>query len=112
MFWLTAIVRPFKLSDVYERLISEGVGGMTVTEVKGFGNQRADTEIYRGNTYTSRFVPKVKIELAVCEQDLDQIVQSIVEASQTGNPGDGKIFVYKLEQALRIRTGEVDLEAI
>ena len=112
MFWLTAIVRPFKLSDVYERLLSDGVGGMTVTEVKGFGNQRADTEIYRGNTYTSRFVPKVKIELAVCEKDLEQVIQSIIEASKTGNPGDGKIFVYKLEQTLRIRTGEVDLEAI
>lgn len=112
MYWLTAIVRPFKLSDVYERLLSDGVGGMTVTEVKGFGNQRADTEIYRGNAYTSRFVPKVKIELAVSEKDLERVVQSIVESSQTGSPGDGKIFVYKLEQALRIRTGEVDLEAI
>lgn len=112
MYWLTAIVRPFKLSDVYERLVSEGVGGMTVTEVKGFGNQRADTEVYRGNSYTSRFVPKVKIELAVSETELDRIIQSIVDVSQTGNPGDGKIFVYKLEQALRIRTEEVDLDAI
>lgn len=112
MYWLTAIVRPFKLSDVYERLVSEGVGGMTVTEVKGFGNQRADTEVYRGNSYTSRFVPKVKIELAVSETELDRIIQSIVDVSQTGNPGDGKIFVYTLEQALRIRTEEVDLDAI
>lgn len=112
MYWLTAIVRPFKLSEVYERLVSEGVGGMTVSEVKGFGNQRADTEIYRGNTYSSRFVPKVKIELAVSESELDRVVQCVVEASKTGNPGDGKIFVYKLEQTLRIRTGEVDLEAI
>ena len=112
MFWLTAIVRPFKLSDVYEQLLSDGVGGMTVTEVKGFGNQRADTEIYRGNTYTSRFVPKVKIEMAVCEKDLERVIQTIVDASKTGNPGDGKIFVHKLESALRIRTGEIDLEAL
>jgi nitrogen regulatory protein PII len=112
MYWLIAIVRPFKLSDVYDRLISEGVGGMTVTEVKGFGNQRADTEIYRGNAYTSHFVAKIKIEVAVCEEELDRVIESIVEVSKTGSPGDGKIFVYKLESALRIRTGEIDLDAI
>jgi len=112
MYWLTAIVRPFKLSDLYERLISEGVGGMTVTEVKGFGNQRAETEIYRGNSYASRFVPKVKVELAICEDDLERVIQSIVESSKTGSPGDGKIFVKKLEQTMRIRTGETDNQAI
>ena len=112
MFWLTAIVRPFKLSEVYERLLDEGVGGMTVTEVKGFGNQRADTEIYRGNTYTSRFVPKIKIELAVSAEDLPRMIECISESSRTGSPGDGKIFVCKLESAYRIRTEEVDLQAL
>ncbi len=112
MFWLTAILRPSKLSDVYEKLLNEGVGGMTVTEIKGFGNQRADTEIYRGDSYINRFVPKIKIEIAVCEDALERVVQSIVEVSKTGSPGDGKIFVHKLESALRIRTGETDLDAI
>ncbi len=112
MFWVSAIVRPFKLSDVYEQLISDGVGGMTVTEVKGFGNQKAEMEVYRGNTYISRFVPKVKIELAVSEDELDRVLESIIESSKTGSPGDGKIFVYKMQQAIRIRTGEIDLEAI
>ena len=112
MFWVTAIVRPFKLSEVYEKLISDGVGGMTVTEVKGFGNQRADTEVYRGNTYTSRFVPKAKIEIAVSEDDLERVLQSIIDASKTGSPGDGKIFVWKLEQAIRIRTTEINADAI
>ena len=112
MYWLTAIVRPFKLSEVYEHLIDSGVGGMTVTEVKGFGNQKSNTEMYRGNEYTSRFLPKVKIELAVSKANLEQAIQTIVDASKTGRPGDGKIFVFKLENAIRIRTGEIDLEAI
>ena len=112
MFWLTAIVRPFKLSEVYEQLIDCGVGGMTVTEVKGFGNQKSDKEIYRGNEYTSRFLPKVKIEMAISKDILEQVTQAIIDASQTGKPGDGKIFVFKLENAVRIRTGEIDLEAI
>jgi nitrogen regulatory protein PII len=112
MFWLTAIVRPFKLSEVYEQLIDCGVGGMTVTEVKGFGNQKSDKEIYRGNEYTSRFLPKVKIEMAINIDILERVTQTILDASQTGKPGDGKIFVFKLENAVRIRTGEIDLEAI
>lgn len=112
MFWISAIVRPFKLNDVYEQLINEGVGGMTVTEVKGFGNQRAKAEIYRGNTYVNLFVPKIKIEMAVPADSLEAIIQTLITASKTGSPGDGKIFVYKLEQAVRIRTGEIDQQAI
>jgi len=112
MFWLTAIVRPFKLSNVYEHLIDSGAGGMTITEVKGFGNQKSDKEIYRGNEYTSRFLPKIKIELAVSKENLEQVIQIITDTSKTGKPGDGKIFVFKLENAVRIRTGEIDLEAI
>ena len=112
MFWLTAIVRPFKLDDLYEELVGEGVKGMTVTEVKGVGNQHAVPEIYRGNSYTSLFLPKVKIELAVQEEDVARVIQKIVDTSKTGKPGDGKIFVTKLEQTLRIRTGELDNEAI
>jgi len=112
MFWVSAIVRPFKLSDVYEQLLRDGVGGMTVTEVKGFGNQRAETEVYRGNAYTSRFIPKIKIELAVSESELERVIQTIIDASKTGSPGDGKIFISKLNRAIRIRTGEIDLQAI
>lgn len=112
MFWLTAIVRPFKLDDLYEQLLNEGVRGMTVTEVKGFGNQKIDPEIYRGNTYTSLFSHKVKIELAVRESDISRIIEKIIDTSKTGKPGDGKIFVTKLEQTLRIRTGEIDQQAI
>ncbi len=112
MFWLTAIVRPFKLNDIYERLLEDGIGGMTVTEVKGFGNQKAKMEVYRGNSYTSRFVPKIKLEIAVSEDDLERVIHSIQQSSQTGSPGDGKIFVHRLKQATRIRTGEIDLQAI
>ncbi len=112
MYWLTAIVRPFKLNDIYEQLLSEGIGGMTITEVKGFGNQKSHAEVYRGNTYTSRFVPKVKIEMAVKDDDLDRVIQSISLASKTGSPGDGKIFAWRLEHAIRIRTAESDGLAI
>lgn len=112
MFWLTAIVRPFKLDDLYERLLSESVGGMTVTEVNGFGNQHAESEVYRGNSYTSRFIPKIKIEVAISGRDLDRVIQCIVESCKTGSPGDGKIFVNSLEHVIRIRNGEIDLEAI
>ena len=112
MFWLTAIVRPFKLNDVYDKLIDEGIGGMTVTEVKGLGSQRANTEIYRGNSYSNDFIPKVKVEIAVGEDSLDRIIEAIVESAKTGKPGDGKIFVSKINQAIRIRTNEIDLDAI
>ena len=112
MFWLTAIVRPFKLDDLYEQLLSEGVRGMTVTEVKGVGTQHIDSEIYRGNSYSSMFLPKIKIELAVKESDMSRIIEKIIETSKTGKKGDGKIFVTRLESSLRIRTGETDHQAI
>ena len=112
MYWLTAIIRPFKLNDVYNTLIDEGIGGMTVSEVKGLGSQRANTEVYRGNQYSNDFIPKIKIELAVSEQALENIIDCIVNAAKTGKPGDGKIFVSKIQQAYRIRTNEIDLNAI
>ena len=112
LYWLTAIVRPFKLNDVYDKLIDEGIGGMTVTEVKGFGSQRAKTEVYRGNRYSNDFIPKIKIEIAVSEESLDKLIDAIVESAKTGKPGDGKIFVSKLNQAYRIRTNEIDIDAI
>lgn len=112
MYWLTAIVRPFKLNDVYNRLIEEGIGGMTVSEVKGLGSQRATTEVYRGNEYSNDFIPKIKIEIAVSEDALDKVIDSIIESSKTGKPGDGKIFVSKIQQAYRIRTNEIDLDAL
>jgi nitrogen regulatory protein P-II 2 len=112
LYWLTAIVRPFKLNDIYDRLIDEGIGGMTVTEVKGLGSQRANTEVYRGNAYANDFIPKMKIEIALGEEALDRIIETIIEAAKTDKPGDGKIFVSKIKQAIRIRTNEIDLDAI
>ena len=112
MYWLTAIVRPFKLNDVYDKLIDEGIGGMTVTEVKGLGSQLANTEVYRGNAYSNDFIAKIKIEVAVSEDALDRIIETIIESAKTGKPGDGKIFVSKIQQAYRIRTNEIDLDAI
>ncbi|PHS12495.1 MAG: transcriptional regulator [Kangiella sp.] len=112
MYWLTAIVRPFKLNDVYDRLLAEGIGGMTVTEVKGRGSQPTKTEVYRGNSYSDNFIPKIKIEVALSEEALDSVIDSIIESATTGKPGDGKIFVSKIQQAYRIRTKEIDLDAI
>jgi len=112
MYWLTAIIRPFKLNDVYHRLTDEGIGGMTVTEVKGHGSQRSTTEIYRGNAYSNDFIPKIKIEIAVSGEILEGVIDSIVETAKTGKPGDGKIFISKIKQAYRIRTNEIDLDAI
>lgn len=112
MFWLTAIVRPFKLEDVYEQLLEEGVHGMTVSEVKGVGNQEGNEEVYRGKSYKSSFLPKIKIELAVPEEDITRISQKISDICKTGKTGDGKIFITKLEKTLRIRTGEIDQQAI
>ncbi|MBV1909084.1 MAG: P-II family nitrogen regulator [Kangiellaceae bacterium] len=112
MYWLTAIIRPFKLNDVYNRLLEEGIGGMTVSEVKGLGSQRASTEVYRGNEYSNDFIPKIKIEVAVSEEALDNVIDCIVEVSKTDKPGDGKIFVSKIQQAYRIRTDEIDLDAL
>ena len=109
---ITAIVKPFKLDDVRDALSEIGVKGITVTEVKGFGRQKGHTELYRGAEYTVDFLPKVKLEAAVSEDLVDQVVESIGKAANTGKIGDGKIFVTNLEQAVRIRTGEVGDEAL
>lgn len=109
---VTAIIKPFKLDDVREALFEIGVQGMTVTEVKGFGRQKGHTELYRGAEYVVDFLPKVKLELAIKADILDQVVEAIRQSAQTGKIGDGKIFVYDLERVIRIRTGEVDAEAL
>ena len=109
---VTAIVKPFKLDDVREALSEIGVQGITVTEVKGFGRQKGHTELYRGAEYVVDFLPKVKIEVAIADTLLDQVIEAISKAAQTGKIGDGKIFVVNLEQAIRIRTGETGNEAV
>ncbi|HIF9205104.1 TPA: P-II family nitrogen regulator [Photobacterium damselae] len=109
---INAIIKPFKLDDVREALSDVGVEGMTVTEVKGFGRQKGHTELYRGAEYQVDFLPKVKLEIATQSDNLDAIVEAIAKAAQTGKIGDGKIFVYDLEHAVRIRTGEIDMEAL
>ena len=103
---VTAIIKPFKLEDVREALHEIGVQGITVTEVKGFGRQKGHTELYRGAEYVVDFLPKVKIEIIVSDEALDKTVQTIIEVSQTGSIGDGKIFVYDVLNAYRVRTGE------
>ncbi|MDH5182391.1 MAG: P-II family nitrogen regulator [Gammaproteobacteria bacterium] len=112
MKMVTAIIKPFKLDDVREALSDIGVQGVTVTEVKGFGRQKGHTELYRGAEYVVDFLPKVKIELAIDDALLDQAVEAISKAANTGKIGDGKIFVYNLEQAIRIRTGETGPDAL
>ena len=109
---ITAIIKPFKLDDVRDALSEIGVKGITVTEVKGFGRQKGHTELYRGAEYTVDFLPKVKIEAAVSEDLVEQVMEAISKAANTGKIGDGKIFVTELEQAVRIRTGEVGDEAL
>ena len=109
---IEAIVKPFKLDDVREALSDIGVQGITVTEVKGFGRQKGHTELYRGAEYVVDFLPKVKIELAIPDELLDRVVEAIMNAAKTGKIGDGKIFVYELEQAIRIRTAETGAEAL
>ena len=109
---ITAIIKPFKLDDVRDALSEIGVKGITVTEVKGFGRQKGHTELYRGAEYTVDFLPKVKIEAAVSENLVEQVMEAISKAANTGKIGDGKIFVTELEQAVRIRTGEVGDEAL
>ena len=109
---ITAIIKPFKLEDVREALHEVGVQGITVTEVKGFGRQKGHTELYRGAEYVVDFLPKVKLEIAVGEQQVDAAIDAIVKAANTGKIGDGKIFVSSLEQVIRIRTGETDKDAI
>ena len=109
---VTAIIKPFKLDDVRETLSDLGVKGITVTEVKGFGRQRGHTELYRGAEYVVDFLPKVKIELAVEDDIVEQAIETITNSARTGKIGDGKIFVTDLEQVIRIRTGETGPEAV
>ncbi len=109
---ITAIVKPFKLDDVREALSDIGIAGVTVTEVKGFGRQRGHTELYRGAEYVVDFLPKVKLEIAVSEEQLDSALDAIVNAANTNKIGDGKIFVTSLEKVIRIRTGETGNEAL
>jgi len=109
---VTAIIKPFKLDDVREALSELGVQGITVTEVKGFGRQKGHTELYRGAEYVVDFLPKVKLEVAVKADLTEQVIEAISKAANTGKIGDGKIFVYTLEQAVRIRTGESGPDAL
>lgn len=109
---LTAVIKPFKLDDVREALSDLGVSGMTVTEVKGFGRQKGHTELYRGAEYVVDFLPKAKIEVAIPDSQVEQAVESISKAANTGKIGDGKIFVTNLAQVIRIRTGETGEQAL
>ena len=109
---VTAIIKPFKLDDVREALSDIGVQGITVSEVKGFGRQKGHTELYRGAEYVVDFLPKVKLEVAVADETVDQTIEAITKAANTGKIGDGKIFVSALEQIIRIRTGETGNDAV
>ena len=109
---VTAIIKPFKLDDVRAAVSEVGVQGVTVTEVRGFGRQRGHTEIYRGAEYAVEFVPKTKIEIAVDDALVDQVVEAISKSAQTGKVGDGKVFVFELTQVVRIRTGERGSQAL
>ena len=109
---ITAIIKPFKLEEVREGLAECGVTGLTVTEVKGFGRQKGHTELYRGAEYVVDFLPKVKVEVAVKDQDVDRCIDAIVTAARTGKIGDGKIFITTVERVIRIRTGEIDVDAV
>ena len=112
MQMVVAIIKPFKLDDVREALADAGVQGITVTEVKGFGRQKGHTELYRGAEYVVDFLPKVKIDVAIADDQLDRVIEAITKAANTGKIGDGKIFVVNLEQAIRIRTGETGTDAV
>ncbi len=112
MKFVSAIIKPFKLDEVREALSGIGVQGITVTEVKGFGRQKGHTELYRGAEYVVDFLPKVKLEVAIKDELLDQVVDAIEKSAATGKIGDGKIFVFNLEQVYRIRTGETGIEAL
>jgi len=109
---VVAVIKPFKLDDVREALAEVGVQGITVTEVKGFGRQKGHTELYRGAEYVVDFLPKIKLEVAVSDDQLDRVVEAIQQSARTGKIGDGKIFVSSLEQVIRIRTGELDNDAL
>ncbi|BBA33503.1 MULTISPECIES: P-II family nitrogen regulator [Methylocaldum] len=112
MKFVTAILKPFKLDDVREALSDVGISGITVTEVKGFGRQKGHTELYRGAEYVVDFLPKVKLEVAVTDEQLEAVIDAISKTANTGKIGDGKIFVLDLEQVIRIRTGETGAEAL
>jgi nitrogen regulatory protein P-II 1 len=109
---ITAIVKPFKLDDVKQALKDAGIGGVTVSEVQGFGRQRGHTEVYRGAEYTIDFVPKVRVELLVDDADVERVLEAVIAAARTGKIGDGKVWVTAAEQVVRIRTGERGAEAI
>jgi len=112
MKMVSAIIKPFKLDDVREALSDVGVAGITVTEVKGFGRQKGHTELYRGAEYVVDFLPKIKVEIAVDDAIVDQVVEAITSAAKTGKIGDGKIFVTPVEQVIRVRTGETGSDAL
>jgi nitrogen regulatory protein P-II 2 len=112
MKFVTAIIKPFKLDDVRDALSEVGVQGVTVTEVKGFGRQKGHTELYRGAEYVVDFLPKVKIDVAIDDSLVDRVIEAITKAARTEKIGDGKIFVFDLEQVVRIRTGETGKEAL
>lgn len=109
---IEAMIKPFKLDDVRESLSDIGISGMTITEVRGFGRQKGHTELYRGAEYMVDFLPKVKLEVVVPDELVDQCIEAIIETAQTGKIGDGKIFVYNVERVIRIRTGEENEDAI
>ena len=109
---ITAIIKPYKLDEVREALSEVGVTGLTITDVKGFGRQKGHTELYRGSEYVVDFLPKTKIELAVSDNTVDKVIQAISDVANTGKIGDGKIFVSSLDQVVRIRTGELDEDAL
>ena len=112
MKMIMAIIKPFKLDEVREALSEAGVAGITVTEVKGFGRQKGHTELYRGAEYVIDFLPKIKLEVAVTDDQAELVTEAILKAASTGKIGDGKVFVYDLERAVRIRTGELDADAL
>ena len=112
MKMVMAIIKPFKLDDVREALAEAGVNGITATEVKGFGRQKGHTELYRGAEYVVDFLPKIKLEVAVADDQAERVVEAIMHAAGTGKIGDGKIFVYDLDRVVRIRTGELDGDAL
>lgn len=112
MKFVIAVIKPFKLDEVREALTRIGIHGMTVTEVKGYGRQKGHTEIYRGAEYQVNFLPKLRLEIAIASEQLDQVIEVIVAAARTGQIGDGKIFVMPVERAMRIRTGETDVDAL
>lgn len=112
MKYVTAIIKPFKLDEVREALSAIGVSGLTVTEVKGFGRQKGHTELYRGAEYVVDFLPKIKLDVGIQDDQLDRVIEAISKAAGTGKIGDGKIFVFDLQQVVRIRTGETGTEAL